>query len=185
MAEEPRQTLEMQVLQLIRGAFKSREVLEAERPEGVPPFDDDRAMLQNWGSLVDRQGTILAKLSVVAASFEKLMENMPGMLNRAPAWMDAHLQGQEAMTLELFMRGIAQTMAKQREAIERVVDEQVADPESIEEALAEAPVPAASEDEDRSDLMSGVGAVMGAHMKALVDIAYDLETQVGKFIDLD
>src|SRR6476646_701528 len=171
MAEEPRQTLEMQVLQLIRGAFKSREVLEAERPEGVPPFDDDRAMLQNWGSLVDRQGTILAKLSVVPSTRAELMENMPGMLNRAPAWMDAHLQGQEAMTLELFMRGIAQTMAKQREAIERVVDEQVADPESIEEALAEAPVPAASEDEDRSDLMSGVGAVMGAHMKALVDIA--------------
>jgi hypothetical protein len=107
------------------------------------------------------------------------MESMPGMLNRAPAWLGAHLQGGQAMTWELFFRGIAQTMTVHRREIERVVAEQVSDPEEIEEALADAPVPAGTEEEDRSDLMSGACRAMTAHLKALVDIAYDLEMQFG------
>jgi len=43
-------------------------------------------------------------------------------------------------------------------------------------------VPAARDEEDRSDLMQGVGLAMSAHTKALVDIAYDLETQVRGFL---
>jgi len=81
------------------------------------------------------------------------------------------------------MRGIAQTLATQREAMERVVAEQVADPEPIEETLAEAPIPTGAKGEDRSNLISGVGCAMSAHMKALVDIAYHLEIQVGRFWD--
>jgi hypothetical protein len=60
------ENLEMFVLRQIRGAFKSREVLEAEWPQDAPPLDDDRVLLSNWASLVQRQGTILARLSVVA-----------------------------------------------------------------------------------------------------------------------
>jgi hypothetical protein len=183
MTEEWPQNLEMWVLAMIKGAFKSREVWEAERPDYVPPFDDDRAMLQNWASLVSRQGSLLAHLSVVPSTRAELKVRMPGLLNCAPAWMDAHIQGQQEMTLKLFMRGIAQTMTKHREEIERVVAEQVSDPESIEEVLAEAPVPAGTEEEDRSDLMSGVGRALSAHTKALVDIAYDLEMQFGAIID--
>ena len=73
-------------------------------------------------------------------------------------------------------------MAEHRKAIERVVEEQVAEPDEIEEALAEAPVPAGTDEEDRSDLMQGVGDAMTAHTKALVDIAYDLENQVRSFL---
>src|SRR4051794_35919099 len=126
MTEELPQSLETRVIDAIRGAFKSREVWDAERPVGAPPMTDDQTMLQNWASLVSRQGSILAHLSVVPSTRAELMAVMPEMVNRAPAWLDAHVQGEDEMTLKLFMRGIAQTMAKHREAIERVVSEQVA-----------------------------------------------------------
>jgi len=184
-AELPPDSLERYVLDTIKGAFKSREVLEAEAPDHAAPFDDSQAMLQNWATLIGRQGSLVAHLSIVPETRVELMERMPDMLNRAPAWMDAHMRGVEEMNLKLFMRGIAQTMAEHRKAIERVVDEQVAEPESIEEALAEAPVPAGTDDEDRSDLMKGVGLAMAAHTKALVDIAYDLEVQVRSLLKDD
>lgn len=181
--ELPPDSLERYVLDTIKGAFKSREVLEAERPDDVPPFDDDRAMLQNWATLIGRQGTLIAHLSVVPETRTELLERMPDMLNRSPAWMNAHMEGVEEMTLKLFMQGIAQTMAEHRKAIERVVEEQVVEPDEIEEALSEAPVPPATDEEDRSDLMQGVGQAMTAHTKALVDIAYDLEQQVRSFLE--
>jgi len=176
--ELPPDSLERFVLDTIKGAFKSREVLDAERPEHAPPFTDSGAMLQNWATLINRQGSLVAHLSIVPETRAELMERMPDMLERSPAWMSAHMQGVEEMTLKLFMRGIAQTMGEHRKAIERVVDEQVMEPEEIEEALAEAPVPAGTDDEERSDLMKGVSLAMSAHTKALVDIAYDLEVQI-------
>ena len=182
-AELPPDSLERYVLDTIKGAFKSREVLEEERPDDVPPLDSGSAMIHNWATLINRQGKLVAQLSIVPETRAELMERMPGMLDRAPAWMDAHMRGVEEMNLKLFMRGIAETMAEHRKAIERVVDEQVLEQnEEIEEALAQAPVPAATEDEDRSDLMDGVGLAMTAHTKALVDIAYDLETYIRRYL---
>ena len=109
---------------------------------------------------------LLAHLAVIPSTRAELMTAMPDMISRALAWLDAQLEGCEEMNLKLFMRGLAQTMAKHREAIERVVAEQVIDPEPIEETLAEAPVPAATEEEARSDLISGVGSAMTAHASA-------------------
>jgi hypothetical protein len=185
MAEESELSLELRVIRAIMGAFKSREVLEAERPEGAPPFDDDRAMLHGWATTVDRQGVILAHLSVVPSTKAELMSRMPGLLNTAPAWLDAHLEGRDEMTAKLFMRGLAQTIAEHRLAIERVMEEQVADREAVEDALAEADVPAGTEEEAQSQLISGVGHAMMAHTKALVEIAYDLESQIRRLTGLD
>jgi hypothetical protein len=181
--ELPPDSLERYVLDTIKGAFKSREVLEAEAPDHASPVDDSQAVLQNWATLIGRQGSLVAHLSIVPETRAELMERMPDMLNRAPAWMEAHMRGVEEMNLKLFMRGIAQTMGEHRKAIERVVDEQVMEQnEEIEETLAEAPVPAGTDEEDRSDLMQGVSLAMAAHTKALVDIAYDLETHIRLYL---
>jgi hypothetical protein len=181
MSDPLPQNLELWVLATIRGGFKSIEVLEAERPPHAPSYDEDLALLQNLTTIVNRQGKVLARLSVVAETRAELMERMPGLPGRVPAWLDAHLE-ELPTTWELFWRGIAQMMAEHRTAIEQVVEEQVAEPEEIEEALAQAPVPAGTAEETRSELLDGIGLVLFAHTKALADIAYDLETQVGGII---
>jgi hypothetical protein len=171
-AEEP--YLELKVLGRIKEAAKSREAWEAEYPE-ASPLSDDWVMLQNWASIVHTLGMLLAHLAVLPETRAELMLDMSGMLNRSPAWLEAHLEGQQVMTLDLFLHGVAETLAKQRVAIERVIAEQMSDPTPIEETLAEAPVPAGTE--ERGQLFRPIGEVIGAHTKALVDIAYDREMQ--------
>lgn len=150
----------------------------------LPPYDEDRTLLQNLTTVVNRQGTVLARLSVVAETRAELMEQMPGLANRVPAWLDAHIE-ERPTTWEIFMHGIAQMMAEHRKAIELVVEEQVAGPEEIKEVLAGAPIPAATSEETRSELFAGVFQVLTAHTKALADIAHDLEMQVGGTISPD
>jgi hypothetical protein len=173
---ERRQSLDLGVLALIKGASKSREAWEAEYPH-LSPLDDGHMLLLNWAATVDRQGVVLARLAMSPETRVELESEMPGMVDRAPAWMDAHLEGRPTMTLRLFLEGIAQTLTTHRAAIEQVVAEQVADPEEIEETLAEAPVPAGTPDEERSALLHGVSHAMLAHTKAIVDVAYDFEIQ--------
>lgn len=180
MAHELPDGLEKHVFNTLSGAFKSREVLEAERPAHVPPYDDNRVLFQNWTTLVDRQGVLLAQLSVVPETKAELYARMPGLVGLSPAWLENEVQG-EPMTLDLFVLGLVQTAAEQRKAIERVVAEQVVDADSIEEALARAPIP--TDTKDGSGPMEALGKVLVAHLKALVDIAYDLERQAGGTID--
>jgi hypothetical protein len=177
-AEEP--YLELKVLGRIREAMKPRAAWEAEFPE-ESPLSDEWVMLQNWASLVHTLGMILANLAVSPDTREELMSDMKGMVNRAPAWLEAQFEGQQEMTWDLFLHGLAETLAKQRAGIERVIDEQASDPAPIEETLAGAPVPAGTE--SRSVLFPAVGEVVGAHTKALVDIAYDLELQARRGSD--
>jgi hypothetical protein len=170
--------LEMLVIAEINGATRSREAWEAEYPDLAPP-DDDWVSLWNWASTVHRQGMVLARLAVFPQTRVELEKEMQDIVDRAPAWLDAHLQGRQIMTLELFLQGLAQTLTTQRAAIERVVAEQVVDSHSIQETLAEAPIPKASKGEKRRDLLRGVSHAITAHLKALADLAYDLETQAG------
>lgn len=182
MAGELPQSLEGYVLRRIIGGFKSQELWNAERPEGAPYVDQDRALVLSFASIVQRQGTLLALLTLNPFTREELQSRMPGMVDRAPAWLEARVRG-EAMTWTTIMRGLAQTMREHRLAMERVVFEQVRDAEEIKTVLSEAPVPALGANEDRSQLMEGVGKVLSAHTKALADIAYDLEINHGVSVD--
>lgn len=165
------------VIDHIRGAFKSREVLEAEWPPNAPPLDDDRILLNNCAALVQRQGSMLAHLAVMPPTRADLLATMPGMVDRTPAWLEARVRSRP-MTWRVFFTGLAQVASVHREAIERVIAEQVDDSAPIEEALDRAPVPPAGQDEDRSALMSGVVHALQAHTEALVEIANDLELKV-------
>ena len=70
-------------------------------------------------------------------------------------------------------------MGEHRAAIERVVAEQVREPEPIGASLAAAPLPAGSEDESDSELIRAIGLAIGAHLEALVAIARDLDERIG------
>lgn len=82
------------------------------------------------------------------------------------------------MTIILFATGLAAALSVQRVAIERVAEEQVRDLEPIWAALAEASVPDAS-GASQQELIKGVSEAMIAHLRALVGIAHDLESQIG------
>ncbi len=180
--DEAAPNLEMMVLRTIQGAFKSREILEAEAPPDALPLDDDRILLHNWATMVNRQGTMLAHLAILPSTKADLIERMPGMVSRSPAWLEARIN-YEPMTWRLFLTGLAQTAESHRTAIEQVIDEQMADPEETERVLDEAPVPTDGLNEDRSLLMKGVFDALMAHTQALVDIARDLETQLHRWVE--
>lgn len=172
--EEPAENLESIVLNMVFGAFKSREVWEAEWPADAPPLDDDRVLINNWAALVQRQGWLLPRLTVIGPTRAALMEMTPATVDETPAWLNARLRD-EPITWRILMTALAQVATVHREAIERVAAEQMIDPEPIEEILGEAPVPGAAPEEDRSELMGGVIKALFAHTKALAAIAYDLE----------
>lgn len=172
---------EKHVFDTIRGAFKSRETLEAERPPHVPPYDEGQVMIQNWVNLIERQGVLLAELSIVPATKLELIKRMPGLARLAPVWLEAEALG-GTMTAERFMLGTAQTLIEHRKVIERVVAEQVIEPELIEKALKKAPIPREDE-KDSPTFLRRVGDAVSAHTKALVEIAYDLEARSHGTID--
>jgi hypothetical protein len=184
--EEQPLSLDLQVLRRIKGTlFKSLEVMEAERPEDMAPFKEGGDVLYRWAATLDRQGVILAHLSAIPETKAELMSRMPGLVNCAPVWLDARLVGVTQPTAVLFLRGLAETLGIHRIEIERVVAEQVVDPEDVEAALEEATPPPGAKDETQSQLIHGVGQAMMAHTKALVEIAYDLEMQIGHRLILD
>lgn len=175
------ENLELRVIRLIRGAWRSRETLEAEYPELADAIDEDRVMLLGWSSTVRRQGMVLAYLAMFPSTKVELEEQMAALPEAVPAWSKPNA-GEEPMTWTLFMRGLAQALAVQREAIERVAREQVEEPDPIWEALAEALVPR-SELATQSELIEGVGGAITAHLKALVAIAGDLEGKARAYLN--
>jgi len=184
MADDMPQNVEMLVLQSLTGAIKSREGWEAQREEDEPPMTDLEVFLENTVEEVRRHGVVLAHIAVVPETRAELQARMPGAVNRIPAWLDARVYGPPLMTPGLFIRGIAQLMGEHREAIERVVAEQVQDSEPILEMLAEAPVPEGVEEEEDSAVTTGVSQAMAAHVQALADIAHDLDDRLAAIFGL-
>jgi hypothetical protein len=170
--------MEAAVLKALRQRGRSREGWEELRSEGEPPMSDLQVFLENMIGEVERHGLILARLAVVPTTRKELQASARGAVGRIPAWMNAAVYGPPLMTPHLFLRGMAQLLGEQRKWFERVLQEQVADPEPIEEVLAEAPVPAGSEEEELAEITEGVGQAMAGHLRALLDIAHDLDNRL-------
>ncbi len=106
------------------------------------------------------------------------MGSAEGAVDRVPAWMEASIFGSPLMTPRLFMRGLAQLLAEQREGFEAVIEDQVIEAESLEWLLDEAPVPEGGDGEPDGELTQGLGRAMTAHVQALLDIAHDLDERM-------
>jgi hypothetical protein len=173
--DDPKNLVEL-IFFVMRGAGKSSEVLEAELPEELRVDIEDRLLVDYWASTIERTGMLLAHFSILPRTKAELLEEMQGLFNRTPAWQRASA-GEEPMTYELFVRGLRQTVAVQRRAFERVIAEQALDPEAIEAVLAEAPVPTDDPVEPDEKPITPVSDASLAHIKALVEIALDIEAQ--------
>jgi hypothetical protein len=184
MGSEPPQDQELPscmealVLTALRRRRRSREGWEELRGEDEPPMSDLQVLLENMIGEVEQHGLILAQLAVSPATRSELRVSARGAVDRVPAWMNAAVYGPPLMTPQLFVRGLAQLLGEQRKWLERVLHEQVADPAPIEEALAEAPIPEGGEDETIGEIMHGVGQAMTAHLRALLDIARDIDDRL-------
>jgi hypothetical protein len=172
------------VIAEINGVFESFEWVLSRKP-GEMSVEDTKAMLECSASVVQKQGAILARLSILPWRRGELKSSMSGIVRRAPAWMDAHFRGERGMTLELFALGIAQTMTTQRAEIEQVLSEQVEEPGPFQALLAEAPLPANPEQLARGELLSGIAKAMTAHTKALAGIAADVDVKYRRHFGLD
>jgi len=172
--------METLVRQTLTGAVKSREGWEAQRKEDAPPLSDVEITLENVIEEVRRHGLIVSQLAVRPETRAELQASLPGAIERIPAWMDARVFGPPLMTPGLFVRGLAQLLAVHREAIERVVEDQVTDRGAIEELLAAAPVPGGGDGESDKEVTEGIGLAMPAHAQALIHIAMDLDAWVAE-----
>lgn len=184
MASDPPQDqdlpncMEAVVLTALQRRGRSREGWEELREEGEPPISDLQAFLENMIGEVEQYGLILAHLAVRPATRRELQASARGAVERIPAWMNAAVFGPPLMTPHLFVRGLAQLLAEQREWFERVLHEQVADTAPIEGILAAAPIPAGTEEEATVEITRGVGEAMAAHLQALLDIARDIDDRL-------
>jgi hypothetical protein len=170
--------MEAIVLEALKNGRRTREEWEALRKEDEPPMSDFDVILENMVGEVECHGKILAQLAVVPATRARLKERAEGAVDRIPAWMEASVYGPPLMTPRLFMRGLAELLAEQREGFESVIEDQVVEAEPLEQVLAESPVPKGSDDESDSEITKGVGHAMTAHVQALLDIAHDLDKRM-------
>jgi hypothetical protein len=183
MAEEQPLSMEMVVVQAITAAPMSREGWEELRGPDQPPMSEQEVLLENMTEIVRRHGMVIAKLAIAPNTRAELEASMPDAVERVPAWLEAKVNGPPLMTVRIFIRGLAQLMGEHRVAIERVVAEQVREPRPIEALLVEAPLPTGEEGESDAAMMGAVGAAIGAHLEALVEIARDLDQRMGVLTD--
>jgi hypothetical protein len=177
--------MEAIVLEALKNGRRTREEWEELRKEDEPPMSDFDVVLENMVGEVERHGKILAQLAVVPETRARLKERAEGAVDRIPAWMEATVYGPPLMTPRLFMRGLAQLLAEQREGFESVIEDQVIEAEPLERILAESPVPEGSDDESDSEITQGVGHAMTAHVQALLDIAHDLDKRMRALLGPD
>lgn len=180
--EQPR-CMEAVVLEALQKGGRTREEWEALRREDEPPMSDLDVFLENMLGEVERHGKILAQIAVVPETRARLRESAEGAVDRVPAWMDAAIYGSPLMTPRLFVRGLSQLLAEQREGLETVIEDQVVEAEPLERALDESPVPEGNDDESDSEITRGVGHAITAHTQALLDIAHDLDKRMRTPLD--
>ena len=183
MPEKHLPSMEKMVIAEINDVFESFAPVLFARNEEEPTKEESKAMFEFWGSVIQCQGVILAQMSMFPWRKAELKSNMSGIVNRAPALINAHYQGERALTLELFAEGIAQVMATQRAAFEQVLAEQVSDPAPLQALLADAPVPAAPEEMARGELLAALAKAMNAHTEALTGIAADVDVKLREYLE--
>lgn len=155
--------------------MRYRERLEAEREPGDPPLDDGFVILNGIANFLHVQGMMIAHLALEPDTGSELISASIHAAQRVPAWMEMWVFGEAAEPARMFALGLVQLLGEQRAVIERIVDEQVDDPEPIEAILAERPVPTGADDEDTEELVSGASAALRANFQATLEIARDLD----------
>ena len=173
----------MALLRSLSTATNYGERYEAERRPGDPPLSDSSAKLNGIAAFLKLQGLFIAHLSLEPDTSSELVANAVHAAERVPAWMELRVFGASARSGRLFALGCAQLLAEQRAVLERIVDEQIEDPEPIEAILAECPIPAGEESESAEEIFARSGAALQANFQATLVIARDLDEWIEEMLD--
>jgi hypothetical protein len=166
--------MEEAVRRALTGADISREGWEALwQGEGdPPPISDAQLEIENIFERLRVQGRLIAELARNEETADDLRRALPQAIERLPTWLTARVHGPPPIDAQALVRDFAELVGVHREALLRVVREQVAEPAEIEAVLESAPVPGADED----DLAEAVGRVSGAHSRVLLLLGRDFDT---------
>ena len=175
---KPPSSLEEVVLKAIGRALGKLMESSVEPMEGDPQLDRGRTVLNDSISFHHHQGLLIAQLALDPDLRSEITRKMVHVVGRVPAWMEARVYGVETMSSRLFALGTVQLMAEHRMALERIVDDQIESPKSIDEIeaiLAESPVPLGADGETAEELFDAIGDVFNAHIQTMVAIARDFD----------
>lgn len=173
--------MEEMVRRTLAGADILREGWEALwQGDGPPPVINDAQLeIENIFERLRRHGRLIAELARDSNTTEELRREMQQAIDRLPIWLTATVHGPQPFDANDLIRDFAELVGVHREALLRVIQEQVEDPTEIEAILKEAPVP----DPNLSDLAEALGRASGAHSEALVLLGRDFDEWVGRLAD--
>jgi len=164
------------VLRSLNSVAGYRDRCEAERGPNDPPLDENLVALNGIAVFLKLQGQLIAHMALEPDTSEELMRNATHAAERVPAWMELRVYGGEGRQPgRKFALGCAQLIAEQRLALERILDEQVEEPEPIKEILAECPVPTGEEGESAGELLALARDALTANFMATRATARDLD----------
>ena len=166
---------EMAILRSLNAATGFRERYEERRKPGDPPMDDAAVAFNGMANFLRMQGLLIAHLALEPETSSELVAHAIHAADRVPAWMELRVFGASDVPERLFALGCAQLLAEQRAALERIIDEQIEDPEQIEASLAESPIPTGSEGESAEEIFACFGVAFQANFQATLAIARDLD----------
>jgi hypothetical protein len=166
---------EATILRSLSAAMNFREGHEAEREPGDPPPGEPSTTFNGMANFLHLQGMLIACLALEEDTASELLSKSAHAAQRVPAWMEMWVYGPSDSSIRMFALGCAQLLAEQREALERILADQVEEPEAVEEALTEWPIPTGEEGESTEELFSRFAKAFHANFQATIAVARDLD----------
>jgi hypothetical protein len=171
----PPHSIEGQVLKAIRTVLTHPDTWEEVNDPEMPEEQRGRMTLERCVAHLRCHGILISNLSLHPHTRVELREQTDAVLEFVPAWAEATVYGVEKMSGRLYAVGQCQVLRVHRAALERIISEQILDPDSFLETLAAAPIPEAGDDEPGDEILAGANMAMTAHMKVIVDLAHSLD----------
>lgn len=168
----------MAIFQVLNRAPAHRRKLEEEHDPDSPPLSDVFLALNSLANVVWLLDLVIAYMAKGEDTRAELIEASEHAAKRVPAWMEMRVFGPGDEPEHKFILGLTQLLADQRATIERLVDEQVEDPEPIARWLAEGSLPCEMEGDDTEKLLMAAGLAMQANVHSALVIARELDDRV-------
>jgi len=175
MTDRPPGDFEMALFKVFNRIPVHRRELEEEHDPDSPPLSPAFLALNSLANIVWLMNLAISYMAKDEDTRAELREVAELAAERVPAWMEMRVFGPGDEPEHKFVLGLTQLLAGQRETIERLVDEQVEDPEPITRRLAEHPVPSGAEGEGTEKLLIAAGLAMEVNFQSALAIARELD----------